>query len=99
MMKTGKALFAYICIMCIITTGCDYRDDLILVKNKDLNHYKTKKYEEFDWSTSKIVEIGFYPKFENGGVVENEQYIFCSYKGNHVMRIEKKQIELRLYGM
>lgn len=55
---------------------------------------KTEKFSEMaEWNDVKIFDIGFYPRFQEGPVVQSDKYIFYPDGGNMVMRIEKQTRE------
>ena len=58
------------------------------------NAGKTKNISEMaEWNDVKIFDIGFYPRFQEGTVVQSDKYIFYPDSGNMVMRIEKQTRE------
>ena len=46
-----------------------------------------------DWNDIKIVNKVYYPKFQEGTVVQNDRYIFYPDSGNRIMRIDKQTRE------
>lgn len=76
-MKKAKIL-----IILIFTTSLIGCTDIENV-NPNNDFEKTNKFsisELMDWENAKIVDIGFYPKFEEAGVVQNDNYCFSSKK-------------------
>ena len=46
-----------------------------------------------NWKEAKIVEMGFYPRFAESTIVQNDRYIFYPEEGDKIMRIEKSSGE------
>lgn len=92
-MKKAKIL-----IILIFTTSLIGCTDIENV-NPNNDFEKTNKFsisELMDWENAKIVDIGFYPKFEEAGVVQNDNYCFYPQDGTKIVRIDKSNKEQKV---
>lgn len=93
-MKSLKFLLAGLLI--VVLVGCSP------VKNTNYYSEKNEKENVFslskivNWDKAKIIDIGYYPKFEEGAIVQNENYIFYPYDGNRIIRIDKSGGEQKI---
>lgn len=86
-MKRLKFLLTWLLI--VVFVGCSS------VGNSNDNPIKNEKEKisslskMLNWDKAKIIDIGYYPKFEEGVIVQNENYIFYPHDGNKIIRIDK----------
>lgn len=52
--------------------------------------------EMIDWNSTKIIDIGYYPKFEDGTIVENKDYFFYPQDGNKIIQLDKSEKKKKL---
>ena len=67
----------------------DYITDGAITGSAVMDVDNNKSYKLINWKEAKIVDIGFYPRFAESTVVQDDKYIFYPDEGDKIMRVEK----------
>ncbi|MCR5691682.1 MAG: hypothetical protein K6G62_05630 [Eubacterium sp.] len=73
----------------IMDYSTDYITDGAITGSAVMDVDNNKSHKLINWKEAKIVDIGFYPRFAESTVAQDDKYIFYPDEGDKIMRVEK----------
>lgn len=95
-----RACIYIIMILIFLLVGCSNINSGENIQSRE--NPSTDKPEElnmsdiYNWDNAMIKNIGYYPKFESGAIVQNDEYVFFPQNGNKVIRLNKSSKEEKI---